>query len=45
MTQDQWTFSYRAKLAWADEHLSTLYGETDGWGDRDPFRIMRQSKR
>lgn len=43
MIGGDWTYSYRAKLARADEHLSTLYRETDGWGDRDPFRVVRQS--
>jgi hypothetical protein len=43
MIQHHWTYSYRAKLARADEHLGTLYRETDAWGDRDPFRIIRQA--
>jgi hypothetical protein len=43
MIREQWTASYRAKLARADEHLSTLYRETDGWGDGEPFRIVRGS--
>jgi hypothetical protein len=43
MIRDHWTFSYRAKLARADEHLSMLYRETDGWGDGDPFCIVRES--
>jgi hypothetical protein len=40
---NEWTSTYRAKLARADEHLSTLYRETDRWGDGDPFRIVRRS--
>jgi hypothetical protein len=43
MIRNEWTSTYRAKLARADEHLSALYRETDGWGDSDPFRIVRQS--
>jgi hypothetical protein len=42
MIGEDWAFSYRAKLARADEHLDALYRETDGWGDRDPFRIVRE---
>src|SRR5438045_2016982 len=36
------TSSCRAKIARADEHLDALYRETDGWGDGDPFRIVRE---
>jgi hypothetical protein len=43
MIGEDWAFSHRAKLARADEHLNMLYRETDGWGDGDPFRIVRQS--
>jgi hypothetical protein len=43
MDRAEWTSGYRAKLARADEHLSALYQETDGWGDSDPFRIVRGS--
>jgi hypothetical protein len=43
MIRPHWTYSYRAKLARADEHLGTLYRETDAWGDRNPFRITRQA--
>ncbi len=43
MIRDQWASSCRTKLARADEHLGMLYRETDGWGDRDPFRVVRQS--
>lgn len=36
--------SARAKIARADEHLKTLYAETDGWGDGDPFSVARESQ-
>ncbi|MGH2705518.1 MAG: hypothetical protein ACRDJ4_10620 [Actinomycetota bacterium] len=38
------TSSCRAKIARADEHLDTLYRETDGWGDGDPFVVTRESQ-
>ena len=43
MDRASWASSCRAKIARADEHLKALYGETDAWGELDPFRIVRQS--
>jgi hypothetical protein len=43
LTAEQLTSSCRAKLDWADEHLATLYRETDAWGDQNPLTIKRGS--
>ena len=42
---EAWTSTCRAKIARADEHLATLYRETDAWGEGDPFKIIRSCHR
>jgi hypothetical protein len=39
----EWLTGCQTKIARADHHLQALYAETDGWGDTDPFRVVRQS--
>ena len=43
MAVEQRMASWESKLGRADEHLQTLYAETDRWGDGDPLAVDRES--